>query len=191
MSFAGQKNPLIERGIAATASRGILMVAAAGNAGAKSPPLYPAANPNVIAVSGTDAQEKLFAASNRGNHIAISAPGADIFLPAPDEKYQITSGTSFSAAYVSGVAALLLDRKRREIACCAVIFAAISPSTRLKKSPGVLNVRRGCCDLSMWERLSLPIGCIRRERPSTPSAPYGLTRPVVPPDGSFILAQIF
>src|SRR5437899_3648612 len=38
----------------------------------------------------------------------------------------------------------------------------------------------------MWERLSLPIGCIRRERPSTPSAPYGLTRPVVPPDGSFI-----
>jgi subtilisin family serine protease len=110
MSFAGPKDPLIERGIAATAARGILMVAAAGNAGAKSAPLYPAANPNVIAVSGTDAQEKLFAASNRGNHIAIAAPGADIFLPAPDEKYQITSGTSFSAAYVSGVAALVLER---------------------------------------------------------------------------------
>jgi len=29
---------MIERGVAATASRGILMVAAAGNAGAKSPP---------------------------------------------------------------------------------------------------------------------------------------------------------
>jgi hypothetical protein len=110
MSFAGPKDPLIERAVAATAARGILMVAAAGNAGAKSPPLYPAANPNVIAVSGTDAQEKLFTASNRGNHIAIAAPGADIFLPAPDEKYQITSGTSFSAAYISGVAALLLER---------------------------------------------------------------------------------
>jgi subtilisin family serine protease len=110
MSFAGPKDPLIERGIAATAARGILMIAAAGNAGAKSPPLYPAANPNVIAVSGTDAQEKLFTASNRGNHIALAAPGADIFLPAPDEKYQIASGTSFSAAYVSGVAALLLER---------------------------------------------------------------------------------
>ena len=110
MSFAGPKDMLIERGVAATASRGILMVAAAGNAGAKSPPLYPAANPNVIAVSGTDAQDKLFSASNRGNHIAIAAPGADIFLPAPDEKYQITSGTSFSAAYVSGVAALILER---------------------------------------------------------------------------------
>ena len=110
MSFAGPKDPMIERGIAATAARGILLVAAAGNAGAKSPPLYPAANPNVIAVSGTDAQEKLFAASNRGNYIAIAAPGVDIFLPAPDEKYQITSGTSFSAAYVSGIAALMLER---------------------------------------------------------------------------------
>ena len=109
-SIAGPKDPLIERGVAATAARGILLVAAAGNAGAKSPPLYPAANPNVIAVSGTDAQEKLLAASNRGSHIAISAPGADVFLPAPDGKYQITSGTSFSAAYVSGVAALVLER---------------------------------------------------------------------------------
>jgi subtilisin family serine protease len=110
MSFAGPKDPLIERAVAATAGRGILMVAAAGNAGAKSPPLYPAANPNVIAVSGIDAREKLFAASNRGNHIALAAPGADIFLPAPGEKYQIASGTSFSAAYVSGVAALILER---------------------------------------------------------------------------------
>jgi hypothetical protein len=110
MSFAGPKDPLIERGIAATAARGILMVAASGNAGAKSPPLYPAANANVIAVSATDAQDKLFTASNRGGHIAISAPGVDIFLPAPDEKYQITSGTSFSAAYISGLAALMLER---------------------------------------------------------------------------------
>ena len=110
MSFAGPKDPLVERGVAATAAKGILLVAAAGNAGAKSPPLYPAANPNVIAVSGTDAHEKLFAASNRGNYIAIAAPGADIFLPAPDQKYQITSGTSFSAAYISGVAALILQR---------------------------------------------------------------------------------
>ena len=110
MSFAGPKDPLIERGVAATAAKGIVMVAAAGNAGAKSPPLYPAANPNVIAVSGTDAKEKLFTASNRGNYVALAAPGADIFLPAPDGKYQITSGTSFSAAFVSGIAALVLER---------------------------------------------------------------------------------
>jgi hypothetical protein len=110
MSFAGPKDPLIERAVSAVASRGIVMIAASGNAGAKSPPLYPAANPHVIAVSATDAKDKLFEASNRGNYIALAAPGAEIFLPAPDQKYQITSGTSFSAAYVSGVAALMLER---------------------------------------------------------------------------------
>jgi subtilisin family serine protease len=110
MSFAGPQDPLIERGISASASKGIVMVAASGNAGPKSPPLYPAASPSVIAVSATDAYDRLFAASNRGSHIAVTAPGVDIFLPAPDNKYQMTSGTSFSAAYISGLAALMIER---------------------------------------------------------------------------------
>jgi subtilisin family serine protease len=110
MSFAGPRDALIERGIAAVAAQGLVMVAASGNAGPKSPPLYPAANSHVIAVSATDAQDRLFAASNRGSYIAVSAPGVDIFLPAPDDKYQMMSGTSFSAAYVSGLAALMLER---------------------------------------------------------------------------------
>lgn len=110
MSFAGPKDALIARAVAAVAAKGIVMVAAAGNAGAKSPPLYPAANPNVIAVSATDAGDQLLPASNRGNYVAISAPGADIFLPVPDGKYQMMSGTSFSAAYISGLAALVLAR---------------------------------------------------------------------------------
>jgi hypothetical protein len=110
MSFAGPKDALIERGIAALAGRGIVLVAAAGNAGAKSPPLYPGANPNVIAVSATNAQDELLPASNRGSYVCVAAPGADIFLPAPDGKYQMTSGTSFSAAYVSALAALMLER---------------------------------------------------------------------------------
>ncbi|CCD93157.1 conserved exported hypothetical protein [Bradyrhizobium sp. ORS 375] len=110
MSFAGPKDAVIERAIAAVAAKEVVMVAAAGNAGAKSPPLYPAANPNVIAVSATDTKDQLLPASNRGNYIALAAPGADIFLPAPDGKYQIISGTSFSAAYVSGLAALVLER---------------------------------------------------------------------------------
>jgi subtilisin family serine protease len=110
MSFAGPKDAVIGRGLAALAARNIVTVAAAGNAGAKSPPLYPAADASVIAVSATDAQDKLFAASNRGSYIALSAPGGDLLLPAPDDKYQIASGTSFSSAYVSGLAALVLAR---------------------------------------------------------------------------------
>jgi hypothetical protein len=110
MSFAGPKDAIVGRGLAALAARNIMMVAAAGNAGPKSPPLYPAADPSVMAVSATDAQDRLFAASNRGSYIALAAPGVDLFLPAPDDKYQITSGTSFSSAYISGLAALVLQR---------------------------------------------------------------------------------
>jgi hypothetical protein len=110
MSFAGPRDRLVERGVAAVAARGIVMVAAAGNAGPKSPPLFPAANAAVIAVSATDARDRLLPASNRGSYIALAAPGVDILLPVPDGKYQMMSGTSFSAAYVSSLAALLLQR---------------------------------------------------------------------------------
>lgn len=110
MSFAGPQDPLMERSMVAAVTKGIALVAASGNAGPKSPPLYPAANPNVIAVGATDAYDKLFPASNRGAYIAVVAPGVGVFLPAPDGKYQLTSGTSFSAAYVSGVIALMIER---------------------------------------------------------------------------------
>ncbi|OQW60783.1 MAG: hypothetical protein A4S14_03190 [Proteobacteria bacterium SG_bin9] len=110
MSFAGPRDALIERSLAALNERGIILVAASGNAGPKSPPLYPAADKHVIAVSATDASDKLFPASNRGSHIAVAAPGADVLLPSADGKYQVTSGTSFAAAYVSGLAALMLER---------------------------------------------------------------------------------
>ena len=40
----------------------------------------------------------------------MAAPGVDLLLPSPDEKYQVTSVTSFAAAYVSGIAALIVER---------------------------------------------------------------------------------
>lgn len=110
MSFAGPRDALIERSLAALSDRGIVLIAASGNAGPKSPPLYPAADKHVIAVTAIDASDKLFPASNRGNHIAVAAPGAEVLLPSPEGKYQVTSGTSFAAAYVSGLAALMIER---------------------------------------------------------------------------------
>ena len=91
MSFAGPKDAVIERAIAATAARGLVLIAAAGNAGAKSPPLYPAANPNVIAVSATDQQDRLFTASNRGNYIALAAPGTSLAINPPTTKIPPTN----------------------------------------------------------------------------------------------------
>jgi subtilisin family serine protease len=111
MSFAGPFDPAVGRALAAAHKKGIVLVAAAGNAGPKSPPLFPAADPNVIAVTATDIDDRLFPASNRGRHIAISAPGVDVLAPAPEGRYQVSSGTSFAAPQVSGIAALLIGRQ--------------------------------------------------------------------------------
>jgi subtilisin family serine protease len=111
MSFAGPADPAIHRSLEAAHKKGVVLVAAAGNAGPKSPPLYPAADPNVIAVSATDADDKLFEPSNRGRHIAVAAPGAQILVAIPEGGYEVSSGTSYSAAEVSGIVALMLERK--------------------------------------------------------------------------------
>ncbi len=113
MSFAGPSDPAIRRSLAAARKMNIVLVAAAGNAGAKSPPLFPAADPSVIAVTATDADDKLFEASNRGRHIEVAAPGADLLVAIPDGGYEISSGTSLSAAGISGVIALMLERDGR------------------------------------------------------------------------------
>ena len=110
MSFAGPDAPVMRKILAGARQQGIVLIAAVGNAGPKSPPLYPGSDPNVIAVSATDAEDKVFSASNRGVHISIAAPGVDILLPAPDLGYQVTSGTSFAAAHVTGIVALMLQR---------------------------------------------------------------------------------
>jgi len=111
MSFAGPADPAIHRALQAAYRRGIVLIAAAGNAGAKSPPLYPAADPDVIAVTGTDAQDKLLTVANRGRHIAVAAPGADLLVAIPGGGYEVSSGTSYSAAEVSGIVALVLQQK--------------------------------------------------------------------------------
>jgi subtilisin family serine protease len=109
MSFAGPRDPSLERALQTAYDRGVVLIAAAGNAG-NSRPLYPAADKNVIAVTATDIDDKLFTRANRGNHVAIAAPGVDIFVPAPEGTYQMTTGTSVATAHVSGIVALLLER---------------------------------------------------------------------------------
>ncbi len=111
LSFAGPADSLIERTVAAAYRRNIVLVAAAGNAGPASAPLYPAAYPEVIAVSATNGKRQIYSASNRGKYVAISARGVDVLVAHVNNSYATESGTSFAAAEVSGVVACLLEKR--------------------------------------------------------------------------------
>jgi subtilisin family serine protease len=110
MSFTGPTDPLLERIIKNAAAKGVIFIAAAGNNGPKAPPVYPAAYPEVIAVTATDERDEIYGKANRGAYVCIAAPGVDIVAPALKKGYSVSSGTSMAAAHVSGVVALLLER---------------------------------------------------------------------------------
>lgn len=109
MSFAGPRDPLLSKALAAADAKGVVLVAAAGNGGPEAPPAFPAADAHVIAVVATNAGDERVASSARGAHVAIAAPGADIIGPKPGDAYQFATGSSLAAAHVSGVAALMLE----------------------------------------------------------------------------------
>jgi subtilisin family serine protease len=109
LSFAGPRDELMARALRALRLRGAVLVAAAGNEGPKAKPLFPAAHPDVIAVTATGPDDALYAQANIGVQIAIAAPGVEVMVPAPGGAYQVLSGTSLASAHVSGVAALMLQ----------------------------------------------------------------------------------
>lgn len=93
----------------------MLFVTAAGNSGTNNDisPVYPANFnlSNVISVAAMDNQGNLSSFSNYGlNTVDIAAPGKDIISTTPGNGYGYLSGTSMSAAYASGVAALVKSK---------------------------------------------------------------------------------
>lgn len=116
LSLGGyQASSLLQRIIATHHDNGVLFVGAAGNDPVTTPH-FPAAHPQVMAVTATRPNGKLAAYANRGNFIDVAARGTHP-VRFGNRTYAVT-GTSASSAYVSGLAAGLAShhqKKPREI----------------------------------------------------------------------------
>ena len=86
---------------------GIVQVAAAGNSGGSV--IYPAAYPEVIAVSATNNTNTIASWSSRGPEVDLAAPGVSIYSTYKGQTYKTLSGTSMASPHVAGTAGLVLN----------------------------------------------------------------------------------
>ncbi|GAA2134603.1 S8 family peptidase [Arthrobacter humicola] len=118
MSLGVRASRTLETAVNNAWSKGVVLVAAAGNGGNQSK-IYPGAYPNVIAVAATDNADAKASFSTYGaSWVDIAAPGVNVYSTFPNHPfvlatqnnrsfgYDVGNGTSMSSAIVAATAAL-------------------------------------------------------------------------------------
>uniref|UniRef100_UPI0013F14610 S8 family serine peptidase n=1 Tax=Actinomadura roseirufa TaxID=2094049 RepID=UPI0013F14610 len=117
VSIRARPTPALERAVRYAQGRDAVIVAAAGNAPDRNGddgPAYPAGYPGVISVASLGADGGRAESSGLQTRVDVGAPGRDLAVAWPGGGYDLQAqGTSYAAAYVSGVAALVRSRHPR------------------------------------------------------------------------------
>jgi hypothetical protein len=102
IALVGPSSPIVARAVERVQERGTIIVAPVGNAGAAAPPMFPAAYPGVVGVTGVDRRNRALVEAGRGPHVDYAAPAADIFGAGLNGSSVPVRGTSYAAPLVAG-----------------------------------------------------------------------------------------
>ena len=109
MSWGGYfDSSLIRDAIDYAYSKGVVLVAAAGNSNTDTES-YPAAYSHVIAVAAVDENDEKAYFSNWGTWVDVAAPGVNILSTIRNDNYDRYSGTSMACPFVAGLSGLILS----------------------------------------------------------------------------------
>lgn len=127
MSLTGPDNKILATVINQTIKKGKVIVAAAGNEGPASPPLYPAAYPAVISVTAVDAEQHIYRWANHGDYVDFAAEGVSVLTARSGGVFGRESGTSMAAPIVTALVACELANNggKRTAAIDALINQAL------------------------------------------------------------------
>ncbi|MFB8777519.1 type VII secretion-associated serine protease mycosin [Streptomyces broussonetiae] len=108
-SEAVKPDPDLEAAVDEALAKEIVVVASAGNdgLGGNVKKTYPASYEGVLAVAASDRNNERASFSQSGDFVDVAAPGVDMISTVPRGGHCSDNGTSFSAPYVAGVAALI------------------------------------------------------------------------------------
>ena len=107
MSLGGSSSTATaQNALASFYQGGMLLVAAAGNAG-NSSLSYPASYSSVMSVAAVDSSRNRASYSQYNSQVEIAAPGSSVYSTYKNNSYSTLSGTSMATPHVTGVAALV------------------------------------------------------------------------------------
>ncbi|MGY4999200.1 type VII secretion-associated serine protease mycosin [Streptomyces sp. 900105245] len=163
----------------------VVIVASAGNdgLGGNVKVTYPASYPGVLAVAASDRNNERAPFSQSGDFVGVAAPGVDMISTVPGNGHCSDNGTSFSAPYVAGVAALLKSKyphwtTRQVVAQIEQTAERSIPGKDMRVGWGVVDPVRALTAVDPAHPVESPApedGVARGEAPSVTPLHFGET----------------